>query len=122
MVDDPALLVRGSADEIERFTQRLDDPSFRDGPLGLGVLGNPLSDFPGLPALLRALEARGITTRDRPGRAARDAFRLDRDAAGAAPAAIRRTTRGTISWRSWRGCASAARGIASRRTARSFRT
>src|SRR5579871_159255 len=67
MVDDAALLVRGSADEIARFTQRLDDPSLRDGPLGLGVLGNPLSDFPGLPALLRALEARGITTEIVPG-------------------------------------------------------
>jgi tetrapyrrole methylase family protein/MazG family protein len=67
MVDDPALLVRGSADEIARFTQRLDDPSLRDGRLGLGVLGNPLSDFPGLPALLRALEARGVTTEIVPG-------------------------------------------------------
>ncbi|HVR46347.1 MAG TPA: nucleoside triphosphate pyrophosphohydrolase [Candidatus Binatia bacterium] len=67
MVDDPALLVRGSADEITRFTQRLDDPSVRDGPLGLGVLGNPLSDFPGLPALLRALDARGATTEIVPG-------------------------------------------------------
>jgi tetrapyrrole methylase family protein / MazG family protein len=66
MVDDPALLVRGSADEIARFTQRLDG-SGRDGALGLGVLGNPLSDFPGLPALLRALEARGIATEILPG-------------------------------------------------------
>ncbi|MBV9719525.1 MAG: nucleoside triphosphate pyrophosphohydrolase [Candidatus Eremiobacteraeota bacterium] len=60
MVDDPALLVRGSNEEIARFVARL-----RDAPgdqLGLGVLGNPLSDFPGLPSLLRSLEARGIAT------------------------------------------------------------
>ena len=38
-----------------------------DGDLGLGVLGNPLSDFPGLPPLLRALEARGIATEIVPG-------------------------------------------------------
>jgi tetrapyrrole methylase family protein/MazG family protein len=65
-VDDPALLVRGSEDEIARFVQRLDDPSFAGG-LGLGVLGNPLSDFPGLPALLRALEARAVATEIVPG-------------------------------------------------------
>lgn len=65
LVDDPALLVRGSADEIARFTERLEasDP----GALGLGVLGNPLSDFPGLPPLLRALEARAVATEILPG-------------------------------------------------------
>ncbi len=67
VVDDPALLVRGSADEIARFAQHLDDPSLRGGALGLGVLGNPLSDFPGLPALLRALEARDVATEIVPG-------------------------------------------------------
>ncbi len=67
MVDDPALLVRGSSDEIARFAQRLDDPALGEGPLGLGVLGNPLSDFPGLPALLRALETRGAATEILPG-------------------------------------------------------
>jgi tetrapyrrole methylase family protein / MazG family protein len=53
-IRDPALFVRGSADEIGKFVDVLDDE-----PLGIGVLGNPLSDFPGLPTLLRALERRG---------------------------------------------------------------
>ncbi len=66
MVDDPALLVRGSREEIARFTQRL-DAALQDGALGLGVLGNPLSDFPGLPSLLRALEARDVSTEIVPG-------------------------------------------------------
>ena len=52
-IGDPALFVRGSAEEIGRFVDGLDDE-----PLGVGVLGNPLSDFPGLPILLRALERR----------------------------------------------------------------
>jgi len=65
LVDDPALLVRGSADEIERFVRRLGDEPGE--ALGLGVLGNPLSDFPGLPLLLRALEARGVATEILPG-------------------------------------------------------
>ncbi len=64
MVDDPALFVRGGAEEIARFVHRLD---VQDEALGLGVLGNPLSDFPGLPPLLRALEARGIGTEIVPG-------------------------------------------------------
>ncbi len=67
MVDDPALFVRGSGEEIARFVDRLDAGSVPDGTLGLGVLGNPLSDFPGLPALLRALEARGIAGEIVPG-------------------------------------------------------
>ncbi len=61
-VDDAALLVRGSADELERFVARLDGAD-----LALGVLGNPLSDFPGLPPLLRALESKGATTQIVPG-------------------------------------------------------
>jgi tetrapyrrole methylase family protein / MazG family protein len=63
LVDDPALLVRGSGDEIARFVDRLD----REDALGLGVLGNPLSDFPGLPTLLRMLEKRAIRTEILPG-------------------------------------------------------
>jgi MazG family protein len=66
IVDDPALLVRGASDEIARFAQRVDDAS-RNGKLGLGVLGNPLSDFPGLPPLLRALEERGVAAEIVPG-------------------------------------------------------
>lgn len=65
MVDDPALLVRGSGEEIARFVQRVDGTG--GDALGLGVLGNPLSDFPGLPPLLRALEAQGIATGIVPG-------------------------------------------------------
>jgi tetrapyrrole methylase family protein/MazG family protein len=65
MVDDPALFVRGSGDEIARFVQRVGEAAFAE--LGLGVLGNPLSDFPGLPPLLRSLEARGIATEIVPG-------------------------------------------------------
>jgi tetrapyrrole methylase family protein/MazG family protein len=54
-VSNPPLFVRGSSDEIDGFVARLDG---RD--IGLGVLGNPLSDFPGLPLLLRALERAGV--------------------------------------------------------------
>ena len=61
-VGDASLFVRGSSDEIERFVAALDDAD-----LAVGVLGNPLSDFPGLPVLLRALEARGARTEIVPG-------------------------------------------------------
>jgi MazG family protein len=67
MVDDPALLVRGSGEEAIRFSDRLRAALAPEGALGLGVLGNPLSDFPGLPPLLRALETRGIATEILPG-------------------------------------------------------
>ncbi|HLI97411.1 MAG TPA: nucleoside triphosphate pyrophosphohydrolase [Candidatus Baltobacteraceae bacterium] len=63
-VDDGPLLVRGSTDVIDRFADAL----ARGGSdIGVGVLGNPLSDFPGLPPLLRALEARGARTEIVPG-------------------------------------------------------
>jgi tetrapyrrole methylase family protein/MazG family protein len=65
LVDDPALFVRGGGDEIERFVARLRGQ--REGNLGLGVLGNPLSDFPGLPPLLRSLEREDIATEIVPG-------------------------------------------------------
>jgi tetrapyrrole methylase family protein/MazG family protein len=67
MVDDPALLVRGSGEEAIRFSDRLREALSPEGALGLGVLGNPLSDFPGLPPLLRALETRGVATEILPG-------------------------------------------------------
>lgn len=54
-ISDPGLFVRGSTEVIDGFVDRLDGAD-----LGLGVLGNPLSDFAGLPILLRALERRGI--------------------------------------------------------------
>jgi tetrapyrrole methylase family protein / MazG family protein len=66
LVSDPALLVRGSTEEIERFVARIhESPDRRD--LGLGVLGNPLSDFLGLPPLLRTLERENIATQIVPG-------------------------------------------------------
>ncbi|MBD5634718.1 MAG: nucleoside triphosphate pyrophosphohydrolase [Candidatus Eremiobacteraeota bacterium] len=61
-VAEPALFVRGSSDEIERFVATLDDDA-----LALGVLGNPLSDFAGLPLLLRALERAGARAELVPG-------------------------------------------------------
>ena len=61
-VADPALFVRGSAEVIDGFVDALDEE-----PLGVGVLGNPLSDFPGLPILLRSLERRGATCELVPG-------------------------------------------------------
>jgi tetrapyrrole methylase family protein / MazG family protein len=54
-IADQPLFIRGSSEVIDGFVERLDN---RD--LALGILGNPLSDFAGLPMLLRALERRGI--------------------------------------------------------------
>ncbi|MBV8530978.1 MAG: nucleoside triphosphate pyrophosphohydrolase [Candidatus Eremiobacteraeota bacterium] len=65
-VDDPALFVRGSGEEIARFVERLRRAPVPDR-LGLAVLGNPLSDFPGLPPLLRSLEECGVATEIVPG-------------------------------------------------------
>ena len=64
-VPDPAALARGSADAVAQFTAALRDPAVES--LALGVLGNPLSDFSGLPPLLRALEAEGHATHITPG-------------------------------------------------------
>jgi tetrapyrrole methylase family protein/MazG family protein len=50
-ISDQGLFLRGSTEVIDGFVAHLDAM-----PLALGVLGNPLSDFPGLPVLLRALE------------------------------------------------------------------
>jgi len=62
LVADAALFVRGSSEAIDAFVAGLDA---RD--LAIGVLGNPLSDFPGLPLLLRALERAGTRTELVPG-------------------------------------------------------
>jgi tetrapyrrole methylase family protein/MazG family protein len=51
---DQSLFIRGSSETLDAFVAGLDE---RD--LALGILGNPLSDFPGLPILLRALERIG---------------------------------------------------------------
>ncbi|HZY98152.1 MAG TPA: nucleoside triphosphate pyrophosphohydrolase [Candidatus Baltobacteraceae bacterium] len=64
LVEDSALFVRGGIEEIERFADRVAGDG-RD--LGLGVLGNPLSDFAGLPPLLRMLERRSVRTEIVPG-------------------------------------------------------
>jgi tetrapyrrole methylase family protein/MazG family protein len=61
-VVDPALLVRGSSDAVDAFVASLDEHD-----LALGVLGNPLSDFPGLPLVLRALERAGVASELVPG-------------------------------------------------------
>ncbi|MBV8354669.1 MAG: nucleoside triphosphate pyrophosphohydrolase, partial [Candidatus Eremiobacteraeota bacterium] len=66
LVDDAALFVRGSEDEIARFVERVAELR-DDRDLGVGVLGNPFSDFAGLPPLLRMLERRSIATEVVPG-------------------------------------------------------
>jgi MazG family protein len=62
LITDQGLFLRGSSEVIDTFADRVDERE-----LGLGVLGNPLSDFLGLPMLLRALERRGITAEIVPG-------------------------------------------------------
>ncbi len=62
LISDQGLFLRGSAEVIDTFVTRIDERE-----LGLGVLGNPLSDFLGLPMLLRALDRRGIEAEIVPG-------------------------------------------------------
>jgi len=62
LITDQPLFIRGSSEVIDGFVERLDGSD-----LALGVLGNPLSDFAGLPVLLRALERRGIVAEIVPG-------------------------------------------------------
>ena len=79
---DPALFVRGASDAIESVAEALmchgeraplgapvePRPSEGEGrTIAIGVLGNPLSDFPGLPQFVRALESRGMQTEIVPG-------------------------------------------------------
>ena len=66
LASDANLIVRGSADEISAFADRISERR-HESDLGIAVLGNPLSDFPGLPLLLRELEARHIATEIVPG-------------------------------------------------------
>src|SRR5579872_627788 len=61
-----SLVIRGGDDAVERFAEGVSSTR-HVGDLALGVLGNPLSDFIGLPLLIRALDARGITTEIVPG-------------------------------------------------------
>jgi tetrapyrrole methylase family protein / MazG family protein len=65
LAQDPAGVVNGSADAIERFTHRIGGLSMQS--VGIGVLGNPLSDVPGLAMLLRAFEKTGHAVRITPG-------------------------------------------------------
>jgi nucleoside triphosphate diphosphatase len=62
LITDQGLFLRGSSEVIDTFVSRIDHED-----LGLGVLGNPLSDFLGLPILLRALERRRIAAEIVPG-------------------------------------------------------
>jgi tetrapyrrole methylase family protein/MazG family protein len=62
LITDQPLFVRGSSEVIDGFVERLDGSD-----LALGILGNPLSDFAGLPILLRALERRRIAAEIVPG-------------------------------------------------------
>ncbi len=61
-ITDPSLFMRGSSEVIDAFVGTLDGAD-----LAIGILGNPLSDFPGLPILLRALERRGVAVELVPG-------------------------------------------------------
>jgi len=61
-ITDAQLFIRGSSEVIDHFVELVDEAD-----LGLAVLGNPLSDFPGLPQLLRALERRGVSVEIVPG-------------------------------------------------------
>jgi tetrapyrrole methylase family protein/MazG family protein len=54
-VGDQQLFARGSVEVTEAFVATLPP----DGTQAVAVLGNPLSDFPGLPVLLRTLERQG---------------------------------------------------------------
>jgi tetrapyrrole methylase family protein/MazG family protein len=62
LISDQGLFLRGSTEVIDAFVAAVDSR-----PLALAVLGNPLSDFSGLPILLRALERRGIDAEIVPG-------------------------------------------------------
>lgn len=56
------LIVRGASAEIEPFAERIAKRASASGKaqtIAIGVLGNPLSDVPGLAMLARALTARG---------------------------------------------------------------
>ncbi len=61
-ISDQGLFLRGSSEVIDGFVRRIDGD-----PLALAVLGNPLSDFPGLPMLLRALERARVPAEIVPG-------------------------------------------------------
>jgi tetrapyrrole methylase family protein/MazG family protein len=57
---DAAAIVHGSDEAIASFAERLS--ACGSERIGIAVLGDPLSDVPGIALLLRALEARGAQT------------------------------------------------------------
>jgi tetrapyrrole methylase family protein/MazG family protein len=61
-IAEPEEFMRGSRGAIDAFIATLDGEE-----LAVGVLGNPLSDFPGLPHVLRALEQHGTGVEIIPG-------------------------------------------------------
>jgi tetrapyrrole methylase family protein/MazG family protein len=65
LVSDARAIVNGSTPSISQFVSSLG--ALGIARLGLGVLGNPLSDMPGLAVLLRALDAAGYHARLIPG-------------------------------------------------------
>ena len=69
LIADHASFARGSAEAIQLFVDAVCRPE-RSEPaetIAIGVLGNPLSDFAGLPELVRALERRGAEVQIVPG-------------------------------------------------------
>jgi tetrapyrrole methylase family protein/MazG family protein len=75
LIADPAAFARGSTDAITSVIlslskdaeQRREAAQVEGRTLAIGVLGNPLSDFPGLPQLVRELEKIGAQTEIVPG-------------------------------------------------------
>ena len=65
LIADPNTLAHGKPEAVDAFVAAIG--ALTNVSLALGVLGNPLSDFPGLPPLLRALEAAGHETHLAPG-------------------------------------------------------
>jgi tetrapyrrole methylase family protein/MazG family protein len=62
---DAGLIVRGSTDALDAFVARLEALAL--DACCVGILGNPLSDFPGLPVFVRLLESRDHRTELVPG-------------------------------------------------------
>ncbi|HEV2261092.1 MAG TPA: nucleoside triphosphate pyrophosphohydrolase [Candidatus Rubrimentiphilum sp.] len=65
LISDPSAFFRGNSDAIEAFANAVMQRN--EEKIAIGVLGNPLSDFPGLPQLVRALEERHVETQIVPG-------------------------------------------------------
>ena len=59
LIADPGAFARGSTEAVNAVIKQLLQS---DNTVAIGVLGNPLSDFPGLPQLVRELEEAGAQT------------------------------------------------------------